>query len=206
VNATTFGPREVDALQELASIGCGQALTALGKLCNRRFEMDVPETWVGAETGAIAAFLGALGQDILAVGVKLEGKLTGDLLLALPERDAEALAATLGFPVGSGPGSWSGMAESALLESGNIVGSAFVSAVAALVREKLLLSVPTLARGSGKVCVERLVAHAGSVALATRFTCPRSESAPGLEGLILVMPDPDRIAVLVGHLLTGQRD
>jgi chemotaxis protein CheC len=93
------------------------------------------------------------------------------------------------------------MAESALLESGNIVGSAFVSAVAALVGEKLLLSIPTFARGSGRACVEALVAHAGSVALATRFTCPEPGSA--LEGLILVMPEPDRIARLLSGLDLG---
>jgi len=206
VSAQAFGPRQVDALQELASIGCGQAITALGKLARRRFEMDVPEAWVGAETGAIASFLGALGQDILAVGVKLVGRLRGDLLLALPERDAEALAAMLGFPVDRGGATWSGMAESALLESGNIAGSSFVSAVAALVQEKLLLSVPSLARGSAKSCIEALVAHAGSVALATRFTCPAESGAPGLEGLILVMPDPEGIAALVGHLLSEQGD
>ena len=200
-----FGPREVDALQELASIGCGQAITALGKLAGRRLDMDVPEAWVGAETGAIAAFLGALGQEVLAVGVKLEGRLTGDLLLALPERDAGALAGVLGFPVEGGRGSaWSGMAQSALLESGNIVGSAFVSAVAALVQEKLLLSVPTLVRGSARKCVESLVTHAGSVALATRFFC--TECSPALEGLILVMPDPDGIAALVAHLLSERGD
>ena len=201
-----FGRREVDALQELASIGCGQAITALGKLAGCRFDMDVPEAWVGAETGAIAAFLGALGQDVLAVGVKLVGRLSGDLILALPERDAEALAAILGFPVGKGAGSWSGMAESALLESGNIVGSAFVSAVAALVQEKLLLSVPAIARGSGKVCVETLVEHAGSVALATRFTRSGEQGNHVMEGLILVMPDPDGIASLVAHLLAEQGD
>ena len=199
-----FGPREVDALQELASIGCGRAITALGTLAGRRLEMDVPEAWVGAETGAIAAFLGALGQQIVAVGVKLLGRLEGDLLLALPERDAEALAALLGFPVQAGQEGWTEMAESALLESGNIVGSAFVSAVAALVREKLLLSVPSLARGSGRRCVETLVAHAGSVALATRFSC--RDGSPDLEGLILVMPDPDGIASLLGHLLSDRGD
>ncbi|HET6439377.1 MAG TPA: chemotaxis protein CheC [Anaeromyxobacter sp.] len=201
----SFGPRQVDALQELASIGCGQAITALGRLAGRRFEMDVPEAWVGAETGAIAAFLGALGQDVLAVGVKLVGRLTGDLLLALPERDAEALAGLLGFPVDELAG-WTGMSESALLESGNIVGSAFVSAVAALVHEKLLLSVPSLVRGSGRACVETLVAHAGSVALATRFSCRPFPPAPAMEGLILVMPDPERIAALVAHLLSEQGD
>ncbi len=193
-----FGPREIDALQEIASVGCGQAITALGKLARRRFDMDVPEAWVGAEPGAIASFLGGLGGDLVAVGVKLEGRLTGDLLLALPETDAEGLARMLGFPPGAD--GWTGMAESALLESGNIVGSAFVSAVAALVHEKLLLSVPTFARGSGRSCVERLVAHAGSVAIATRFSAWAEDTGQALEGLILVMPEPERISSLLSHL------
>ncbi|MGC3999802.1 MAG: chemotaxis protein CheC [Anaeromyxobacter sp.] len=198
-----FGRREVDALQELASIGCGQAITALGKLAGHRLEMDVPEAWLSAQAGAIAAFLDALSTDIVTVGVKLEGPLTGDLLLALPERDAEALAAMLGFPPDStGPDGprWAGMAESALMESGNIVGSAFVSAVGTLCREKLLLSIPTLVRGSGRACVEALVSHAGSVALATRFTAG-AQGKHKLEGLILVMPEPAKIARLLGHLL-----
>lgn len=190
-----FGAREVDALQELASIGCGAALTALAKLTRLRLDMDVPETWVGAGAGAIASFLGALGQDLVCVGVKLEGPLTGHLLLALPEPDAEALAMSLGAPVEAGR--FGPLAESAVMESGNIVGSAFVSAVARVVGETLLLSVPTFARGSGKACVDRLVDHAGSVAIATRFS---SQARPRLEGLILVMPEPARIARLLGHL------
>jgi chemotaxis protein CheC len=195
---TRFGPRDLDALQELASIGCGQAISALGRLARCRFEMDVPESWIGAGPGAIASFLGGLGQDLVAVGVKLEGALTGDLLLALPETDAENLAAMLGFPP-AGDG-WAGMAESALMESGNIAGSAFVTAVGTLVREKLLLSVPTFTRGSGRACVERLVDHDGSVALATRFSACAEETGRALEGLILVMPEPDRIAKLLSHL------
>jgi chemotaxis protein CheC len=195
--SASLGPRDLDALQELASIGCGQAITALGKLAGRTFDMDVPEVWVGAGPGAIAAFLGGLGQDLVAVGVKLEGPLEGDLLLALPEEDAEGLAALLGHPP---DGPWSGMAESALMESGNIVGSAFVTAVAQLVREKLLLSVPTFARGNGRDCVGRLVSHEGSIALATRFSVRAEATRCALEGLILVMPEPERMTRLLGHL------
>lgn len=187
-------PRELDALQELSGIGCGRAVTALGRLLGRPLAMDVPEAWVGAEPGAIAAFLGGLGQDLVAVRVGLEGPLEGDLLLALPERDAEALAGLLGFPPAAN--GWAGMAESALLETGNIAGSAFVTAVAALVGARLLLSVPSLARGSGRACVAALVEHAGSIAIATRFSC----AGPALEGLILVMPEPERIAKLLSHL------
>lgn len=191
----SLAPRHVDALQELTTIGCGAALTALARLTGLRLDMDVPESWIGASAGAIADFLGAMGSELVAVGVRLEGPLTGHLLLALPEQDAESLAAALGVPVAQG--SFGTMAESGLMECGNIVGSAFVTAVARLVNETLLLSVPTFVRGSGKACVERLVDHAGSVALAARFTSP----APArLEGLILVMPEPSGIARLLKHL------
>jgi chemotaxis protein CheC len=190
-----FGQRQVDALQELTSIGCGAALTALAKLTRLRLDMDVPETWVGTGAGAIATFLGGLGGDLVAVGVKLEGPLTGHLLLALPEPDAEALVMALGAPVEAGR--VGPLAESAMMASGNSGGSAFVSALAKVVGQTLLLSVPAFARGSGKACVEKLVDHAGSVALATRFT---STARPRLEGLILVMPEPSRIARLLAHL------
>jgi chemotaxis protein CheC len=195
MTTASLTPRQVDALQELTSIGCGAALTALGRLSRLRLEMDVPEAWVGAGAGAIASFLGSLGGDLVTVGVKLEGPLTGHLLLALPEPDAEALAMALGTPVEAGR--FGPLAESAMMECGNIVGSFFVSALAKLVGETLLLSVPSFARGSGKLCVDRLVDHAGSIALATRFTSP---SKPRLEGLILVMPEPSRITRLLTHL------
>lgn len=188
-------PRHVDALQELTTIGCGAALTALARLTRLRLDMDVPESWIGTSAGAIADFLGAMGSELVAVGVRLEGPLTGHLLLALPEKDAVALAGALGVPAVGGR--FGTLAESGLMECGNVVGSAFVTAVASLVHETLLLSVPAFARGSGKACVEQLVDHAGSVALAARFT---SRAEPALEGLILVMPEPASIARLLGHL------
>lgn len=191
-----LGPREVDALQELASIGCGRAVTALGKLLRSRVEMDVPETWVGRRDGALAEFVGRLGQDLVAVGVRLEGLLAGHLVLLLPTPGAERLATALGNPVPPG-GAWSALAESALLESGNIVGSAFVSAVAHLVHVRLLLSVPSLARGPAHACLGRLVGKAGHVALATRFAVP---GPSGIEGLILVMPEPGGLPTLLAAL------
>ena len=192
----TLLPAEVDTLQEMASVGCGQALSSLGRLLQRRLDMDVPETWAGRSPGAIADFLGALGEDLVGVAVHLEGLLAGHLVLALPEGDAGRLAAALGFSVAEG---WSSMAESALMESGNIVGSAFVSAVAQMVKQKLMLSVPRLARGGGRECLDALVAReAGAVALATRFSC-REPPGP-LEGLILFMPEPGRVRPLLEAL------
>ena len=190
-------PREVDALQEVASIGCGQALTALGRLMRRRIDMDVPEAWVGRTADAVADFLGAMGKELVLVGVRLEGLLAGHLVVALPERDAARLAACLGHPLPE-PGRWGDLAESALMESGNIVGSAFVSAIARMIGGRLLLSVPALARGGGRSCLHRLVERDSAwVALATRFS---TQGPDGLEGLILVLPHPARIPALLASL------
>jgi chemotaxis protein CheC len=196
VTTVTLGPREVDALQEVASIGAGQAVTALAQLVGRPVHMDVPEAWIGASPGAIADFLGALGEELLAVAVQLDGVLGGNLVVALPERDATRLAGALGQPpVG---GAWTTLAESALLESGNIVGSAFVSAIGRMTGVRLLLGVPRLARGAGKECLDALVdRELGRVALAIRFTLSAPEP---LEGLLLVMPEPARIPRLLAAL------
>ena len=114
---------------------------------------------------------------------------------ALPEADAEKLAALLGFPANGG---WDGMAQSALMESGNIVGSAFVSAIARMLDGRLLLSPPTLVRGGGRTCLDRLVdREAGRVALATRFT---AAGPGGMEGLILVLPDLASLPALLASL------
>ena len=194
-----LGPREIDALQELASIGCGAAVGALGRLAGLPLRMDVPETWAGSGPGAIADFLGSMGQELVAVGVQLSELLEGHLVLLLPAADAERLAGLLGWPVEPG-GAWGALAESAVMESGNVVGSAFVSAVARLVGRKLLLSVPRFARGGGRACVDALVPReTGRMALATRFAC----EAPAIEGLILVMPEPARIPGLLAALPLG---
>lgn len=193
----TLLPGEVDVLQEMTSVGCGQALSALGRLIERRLDMDVPETWAGRQAGAIADFMGALGQDLVAVAVRLEGLLAGHLVLALPEGDAARLATALGHEVEGRE--WGTLAESALMESGNIVGSAFVSAVAKLVKRTLLLSVPRLARGGGKACLDALVAReSGAMAFATRFSL-REPPGP-LEGLILFMPEPAQVRPLLAAL------
>jgi len=194
-----LGPREIDALQEVATIGCGAAVTALARLAARPLQMDVPETWAGDDPGAIADFLGHLGQELVAVAVRLDGMLEGHLVLALPAPDAARLAQVLGWPAPA-HGRWSELAESAVMESGNIAGSAFVSAVARLVGRKLMLSVPRLARGGGKACLDALVPREeGNVALATRFSC----AEPAIEGLVLVMPEAGRIPGLLAALPRG---
>lgn len=192
-----IGPRELDAVEALSALGCAQAVAALGSLTRIRIDMRVPEGWARASDAGFAGALSALGEEVLAVGVQLEGMLAGHLVLALPERAAQRLAGSLGYPV-SGAAGWDELAESAVMESGNIVGSAFVSAIARRIGGKLLLTVPSLARGGGRACLERLVGgDSGGVVVGTQLY---AEGDPALEGLILVMPEPARLPGLLAAL------
>lgn len=189
--------RELDALQELASIGCGHAVTALAKLTRLPIDMDVPEAWVGRSGGAIADFLGTLDRDLVAVGLRLGGVLAGHLVLVLTDPDARRLAKHLGHPVPD-VGSWDSVTDSSIMESGNIVASAFVSAIADMLGDRLLPSIPALARGGGRDCLDRLVdRELCRVAFATRFM---SRGAEAIEGLILVIPEEREIPALLAAL------
>lgn len=191
------GPRDVDALRELATIGCGHAVTALAKLAALRLEMDVPEVWVGRGPGAIPEFLGALTREQVAVALRLEGVLSGHLVLLMSEPDGRRLVARLGQPAAPGE-RWDPLSKSALMETGNIVGSAFVSAIADMIGGRLLPSVPSLARGGARACLQALVeGDAARIALATRVWTTGTDA---LEGLILVVPDEARIATLLAAL------
>ncbi len=189
--------RELDKLQELASIGSGHAVTALAKLTGLRIDMDVPEAWVGRSAGAIADFLGTLDRDLVTVGLRLGGVLAGHLVLALTDPDARRLAKHLGQPVPE-TGAWDPIADSSIMESGNIVASAFVSAIADMLGERLLPSIPSLARGGGRDCLDRLIdRETCRVALATRFL---SRGNDAVEGLILVIPDERELPALLSTL------
>jgi chemotaxis protein CheC len=191
---------DLDALREVASIGCGRAVTALGRLSSRRADMTVPEVRVPGAADDLARLIAPLGASTLAVGVELEGFLGGHLALVLPEHDARRLAALLGQPAPIG--GWDTLSESAILEAGNIAGSAFVSAVGRLTGATLLLSVPRLARGCGPACIAALFGEvSGRVALATRFHLRAGErDRAGVSGLILAVPDPARIPDLLAAL------
>jgi chemotaxis protein CheC len=194
---------DIDLLREVASIGFGRAVTALGTFAKRTGEMAVPVARLANGSADLADLLDPLGGEVVAVGVALEGLLGGHLVLALPDGDARTLAALLRQPVP--PSGWNAVSDSAILEAGNIAGSSFVSAVGRLTGRTLLLSVPQPARGTGRECFDALARElALRVALATRFSLrPNAGECARVDGVLVAVPDPSRIpdilAAVPGH-------
>lgn len=178
---------QLDALREVANIGCGNAATALSKLVGgRTVRIDVPRV-LAADAADVAGLIG--GDDpVLAVALEIEGEVRGRLVLIWPEGHAAELARLLlGAQADVGP--FQEPCRSALEEVGNIVGSACLSAIGTLARLRLVPSTPLLTGQTGSELADEVLADAGSrkaVVLETRFY---TAQVPPLSGQLLLVPE-----------------
>ncbi len=188
---------QLDALREVTQIGCGAGATALSQLLGgRRVGMTVAEAHVEPHAG-LEARIRALGDRLVGVALTLRGGAEGRLYLVWSEEDAERLSRLLA----SARGEDEAVLDSALMEVGNIVASAYLNAVAQVTGLMLLPSVPRLAKGA-----------AASVAAAFEVAGEEAERALVLETLleiedarcmrshVFIVPDRASLDVLLGTL------
>ena len=123
--------------------------------------------------------------ELVAISMELHEPLGGRFVLLLSAAGAEQVSQAL-VP-DAAAGSLDAVGESALVEMGNIAGSAFVSALARHVQTRLLHGVPRLARGGAHACLEALAPGLSGPALGVRFGCPETI------GTFMLLPDPARL-------------
>ncbi|XXF77385.1 chemotaxis protein CheC [Myxococcaceae bacterium GXIMD 01537] len=185
MNSTPLLPSDVqlDALREVANIGCGHAANALARLVgNRKVDLSLPRVVVAAAHDAGDALGG--DEPVVAAKLGLVGELRGRMLFVLPPKDGSALEWLLLRGQG-------GVVEreSAVSEAANIVASACLSAVGKLTGWKLLTTVPVLQRGPGREIVAGAVAEtegesSPEVVLEARFA---STGTPVVSGQMLLV-------------------
>ncbi len=96
------------------------------------------------------------GSDLLTMIVlSLQGELGGDMILTFDEENGRQLAATLLHrPVADEP-EWTALEKSALMETGNILGCAYMNALTKLVGTQLVPSPPTFLQDYGASVLEQ---------------------------------------------------
>jgi len=116
---------QLDALRELANIASGTAATALSQMLGREVELNVPRALALPLADAVEA-AGPPEDTVTGVVLPLEGDIEGLVLLLIPVDSAETLCRLLGVEPGSEFG------DSALSEIGNILGTSYLNALAAM--------------------------------------------------------------------------
>ncbi len=187
---------QMDALREVANIGCGHAANALARLLgNRKVDLSLPRVLVVTAAEAAEAF----GDSGLVVAAKLglAGELRGRMLFMMPRQEGSALEWLLLRGQGSAV-----ERESAVSEAANIVASACLSALGKMTGWKLLPSVPVLQRGPAREIVAGVVAEtegeaSREVVLETRF---ESTGTPTVAGQMLLVLERESARRLLERL------
>ena len=132
---------EIDTLREIGSIGTGNAATALSQMLGKEVRITLPEVRIMGYNEAIE-WIGGPEAVTAGVLVKMSGDMGG---IMLSVQKLELVIIILETMLGKGIQSYEELAEleqSALIEIGNIMISAFVTALSGLAGINVNLTVP----------------------------------------------------------------
>ena len=148
---------QADAIQELGNIGAAHAATTLSQMLGSTIEMSVPAVTV-VDLSHLADYMGE--ESAAMVAFELQGDIShgGYILFYITRESAVRMTNTmLGLTETNRP--LSEMDESALLEVGNIMVSAFLDATAELLGFVMLPSPPSLTIDMAHAAMQSLIAQ-----------------------------------------------
>ena len=146
IRDTRFSALELDALCEVANIGCGHAATVLSQMIGTSIMIDVPMLTL-EPASEVARYVAKSDQRVVALSMRIMGDLSGETSFVMREGNALVLCdLLLGRPSGSG-GLSDPMEQSSLMEAGNVMASGFLNALSVFLNRCLLPSPPKIFYG-----------------------------------------------------------
>ncbi|MBF8377219.1 chemotaxis protein CheC [Alicyclobacillus mali] len=143
MNPYDLSAADLDALREFGNIGAGHAATAFSTLLGGVVRMSVTDARL-CPFGEVVEVVGGSDTLVIAVYIRIEGEIEGNMFVVLSPESAERLLNQL-IP-GRTPGDPYGEMEySALGEVGNILSGAYVAAISDLCGFRMTQSIPAVA-------------------------------------------------------------
>ncbi|HVN74394.1 MAG TPA: chemotaxis protein CheC [Methanoregula sp.] len=190
---------QADAIQELGNIGAAHAATTLSQMLGSAVEMSVP----GIKSVDISQLSTVMGEESAAmVAFELQGEIEhgGYIIFYITRESAKRLTNTmLGLTDMDRP--MNEMDESALIEVGNIMISAFLDATAELLGFIMLPSPPALSIDMAHAAMETLIAQMGEeidevLLFSTELTCEEHK----IDSDIIMLPETKTLKKILALL------
>jgi len=188
----------INTLSTVAREGAIRAGRGLSGLMGQEIAIHIPDVRLGTKADACDA-VGGSDAIVLGAYLSISGDITGHVMLLFPiERALKCVDLMCGQPPGTTTEA-DELAESAIGELANIVGSAFVNALADHVQLVLHPSPPTVLSDMAQALVETVYAEVLSqggdvVMIDTVF----EDRGGHVAGLLIIAPDPAAVARLEG--------
>lgn len=205
MDARDLGPRQLDALKEVANIGAGHAATALSQMVNTRIMVDIPEIKI-VKFEDVGELIGAPDEVCSAVMMQLLGDVTGRTLQIFPWRTAVQLTSTLlQRDVRERPEEFGELEQSALREVGNILVGAYINALSEFMGLMLIMSPPSIAIDTAQAVLTTSYLNFGEhqdyvFAVNTRLGMDKHTD---LGAHFLLLPDDASLKVILRALRMG---
>ena len=187
---------QADAIQELGNIGAAHAATTLSQMLGSTVEMSVP-TIKAIELSQLGDYMGEEPAALVAFELQGEIQHGGYVVFYISRESAIRLTNTmLGLTDMNRP--LNEMDESALLEVGNIMVSAFLDATAELLGFVMLPSPPALTIDMAHAAMSSLIAQMGEeidevLLFSTELMCEEHK----IDSDIIMMPETSTLARIV---------
>lgn len=190
---------QLDAVREVANIGAGHAANALSQMVGSTVMISVPRITL-ARVRDMTPMVDEPEEPVTAVLLQMMGDLTGRTLLVFPLDVAKRLAELL-LRRPSGSSTDLGMLEqSAINEVGNVLSSAYLSALSSFMGMLLIPSPPKLSVDKSTSVIQTAHLQFGSeedyiLRVESEFLV--SGSIDRLRGFFLLLPDPASLAAML---------
>jgi len=187
---------QADAIQELGNIGAAHAATTLSQMLGSTVEMSVPAIKV-IDIAELGNYMGE--ESAAMVAFELQGEIPhgGYVIFYISKESAIRLTNTM-LGMTDMNRAMNEMDESALLEVGNIMVSAFLDATAELLGFIMLPSPPALSLDMAHATMSSLVAQMGEevdevLLFSTELICEEHK----IDSDIIMLPESTTLARIV---------
>ena len=190
----------VDILREIASIGCGNAVTALSALIDKRVKMSVPVVNM-LDFKDVSECIGGAENIIMGVLVGISGDINGIMMFTVRMDVAHTLLNMLFDKEVKNSDDFSELEYSALTEVGNILTSSYVSSLARLTQTTIQQSVPQLAIDMANAILSVPAIEFGKVGDKVLFIESVFETdSENVSGYFILVPDLPSFEVILKAL------
>jgi chemotaxis protein CheC len=156
VTTECLGKHNLDVLHQLFAAATHEASAAMCQWTSSLITLTLDKV-IDVPLEEVCSALGLREQLFTMVVLTLDGELGGSLVLAFDEHTGRQLAASLLGEPPQTSAQWSELEISALNETGNILGCAYMNAISRLINCQLIPSIPYFVQDFGASVVQQAV-------------------------------------------------
>lgn len=187
---------EQDLLTEIGTIGTGHAATAMADILGQKITITVPNVEL-VSFNRVAEYIGAAGSNLACIYLDVLGDLPGTVVVMFTENAARRLLQIFMPDVPFSFLELSPFQQSALMEMGNILSGAYLTALADFSNQRMYLSVPRLSVDMAEAFLSVPLIKLGSETDYALLIQAKFFEEFTNRGYIVYFPNPDAAARLI---------